>query len=68
MTLRAYLQAERERIAQVVRDETWLEGERRGCYVPHDDPAVQARVAAIILSDIGRQLRQELDPTSEAIA
>ena len=43
-------------IAKIIRDETWLEGERRGCYVPSTDPVVQENVCEIVLR-IGAQLR-----------
>lgn len=36
-------------VAQIIRDETWLEAERRGHTVPADDPVVRANVCAIIL-------------------
>ena len=35
-------------LEKIVRDECWLEGERRGCAVEPDDPVVSARVAEII--------------------
>lgn len=43
-------------IAQIIRDETWLEAERRGHTVPPDDPVVRANVCAVILR-IGAQMR-----------
>ena len=46
-------------IEQIVRDETWLEGERRGCYVSSDDPCVRERVCAVIMR-IGQQLRDRV--------
>jgi hypothetical protein len=46
-------------IAQIVRDETWLEGERRGCAVSPDDPVVRENVCAVVLR-IGRELRERL--------
>jgi len=36
-------------VAQIIRDETWLEAERRGHTVPPDDPVVRANVCATIL-------------------
>lgn len=39
---------ERPTLEKIVRDECWLEGERRGCAVDPDDPIVSARVAEII--------------------
>ena len=32
-------------IEKIVRDETWLEAERRGAYVPPDDPVVRETCA-----------------------
>lgn len=46
------------RIAQVVRDETWYEGERRGCAVPPNDPVVREKVCQVVLR-IGAQWRAE---------
>lgn len=46
-------------IAKIVRDETWLEGERRGCHVSPGDPVVQEHVCQIILR-IGHELRRSL--------
>lgn len=43
-------------IRKIIRDETWLEGERRGCSVSPDDPVVRESVCVIILR-IGQQLR-----------
>lgn len=46
-------------IQKVIEDETWLEGERRGCWVPKDDPVVRENVCLIILR-IGADLREAL--------
>lgn len=46
-------------IRQIIADETWLEGERRGRWVSSDDPAVIENVCRVILR-IGRQLREQL--------
>lgn len=46
-------------IRKIIDDETWLEGERRGCCVSPDDPVVRENVCAIILR-IGQQLRDSL--------
>ena len=43
-------------IQKIIRDETWLEGERRGRYVPPSDRAVRENVCQIILR-IGAQIR-----------
>lgn len=44
-------------IAKIIRDETWLEGERRGCAVGEDDPVVRENVCRVILR-VGAELRQ----------
>ncbi len=44
-------------IEKIVRDEMWLEGERRGGYVPPDDPVVRENVCRVILR-IGAELRK----------
>lgn len=46
-------------IQKIIRDETWLEGERRGCYVSPDDQIVRARVCEIVLR-VGKELRETL--------
>lgn len=46
-------------IRKIVADETWLEGERRGCYVRPDDKVVRERVCQIVLQ-IGQQLRDSI--------
>ena len=46
-------------IEKIVSDETWLEGERRGCYVSSDDPGVSERVCEVIFC-IGQQLRDQV--------
>jgi len=53
------VQCELPIIAQIIRDETWLEAERRGCMVPPCDPAVNANVCEVILR-IGGDLRSSL--------
>lgn len=47
-------------IERIVADETWLEGERRGCAVGPDDPAVRDNVCAVILRT-GAALREALE-------
>ncbi|MDI1320282.1 MAG: hypothetical protein PSW75_08850 [bacterium] len=54
-------------IRQIVRDETWLEGERRGCTVPPDDRLVRANVCSVVLR-IGAQLRESAQRASNARA
>lgn len=44
-------------IQKVIDDETWYEGERRGCHVSPHDPVVCERVCMIVLK-IGRELRE----------
>ncbi len=44
------------RIEQIIRDETWYEGERRGCPVTADDPIVREHVCEVVLR-IGAELR-----------
>ena len=47
-------------LEKIVRDECWLEGERRGCAVDPDDPVVSARIAEIIrASDRASSLPQK---------
>jgi hypothetical protein len=43
-------------IEKIVRDETWLEAERRGAYVSQDDPVVRENVCRVVLR-VGEQLR-----------
>lgn len=54
-----FIRAEIPEIAKIVRDECWLEGERRGTPVDPKDPAIRQRVAEIILSGAGAMLRQK---------
>lgn len=51
------LQHQLPTISQIVRDETWLEGERRGCAVDPHDPVVVARVCEIVQRE-GAELRR----------
>jgi len=46
-------------IKKIIADEMWLEGERRGCWVPRSDPVVVNNVCAVIMR-VGKQLRQSL--------
>ena len=48
--------SEIQEIKKIIRDETWLEGERRGCPVRPDDVVVRERVCSVILR-IGQQMR-----------
>ncbi len=53
-------------IAQIIRDETWLEGERRGCPVSADDPVVREKVCEVVLR-IGADLRHRLTPARSEV-
>ena len=44
-------------IHKIIEDETWLEGERRGCWVSVDDPVVRENVCEVVLR-IGRKMRE----------
>ncbi len=46
-------------IHKIIADETWLEGERRGCEVSPRDPVVRENVCQVILR-IGHELRESL--------
>jgi hypothetical protein len=46
-------------IQKIIQDETWLEGERRGCPVSPEDPVVRENVCLIVLR-IGAELRAAL--------
>jgi hypothetical protein len=43
-------------IRQIIQDETWLEGERRGCHVSPKDHVVRENVCRVVLR-IGQQMR-----------
>ena len=47
-------------IRQIIHDETWLEGERRGCPVPPSDTVVKENVCRVVLT-IGQQLRDSIE-------
>jgi hypothetical protein len=46
-------------IQKIIQDETWLEGERRGCFVVSWDPVVQEHVCEVVLR-IGMELRRSV--------
>ena len=46
-------------IQQIIADETWLEGERRGCWVSPDDPVVRENVCLVVLRT-GAAMRETL--------
>jgi hypothetical protein len=50
-------------IQKIIQDETWLEGERRGCHVLPTDPVVRQKTCEVILR-IGAELRQSLSRQS----
>lgn len=54
-------------IKKIIEDETWLEGERRGCYVPPTDPAVRERVCEVVLR-VGAQLRASLSSPHDPVS
>ena len=47
-------------ILKIIRDETWLEGERRGCQVSSNDRVVKDNVCSVVLR-IGQQLRDSIE-------
>jgi hypothetical protein len=47
------------RIQKIIEDETWLEGERRRCWVSPEDPVVRENVCRVILR-IGQELRDSI--------
>jgi len=51
-------------IQKIIRDEMWLEGERRGCPVPAHDTTVRENVCRVILR-IGRELRESIEAQLE---
>jgi hypothetical protein len=54
-------------IARIIRDETWLESERRGCPVSPHDPALQARICEIVLR-VGQEMRTTLSVGADVAA
>ncbi len=46
-------------IQKIIQDETWLEGERRGCPVAPSDKIVRENVCRIVL-EIGQHLRDTI--------
>lgn len=47
-------------IRKIIADETWLEAERRGCWVDPSDPVVRENVCQVILR-VGEQMRAALE-------
>ena len=58
----AFIRAEIPEIEKIVKNEVWLEGERRGQPVDRHDEVVRQRVAEVILNGAGRHLRAHLRP------
>lgn len=54
------IQEELPELEQIIRNECWLEAERRGCPVDSKDPVVRERVADIILDGAGAEMRRRL--------
>jgi hypothetical protein len=46
-------------IQKIIQDETWLEGERRGCRVAADDRVVRENVCKVILR-VGGEMRETI--------
>jgi hypothetical protein len=53
------IRAEIPEIARIVKNECWLESERRGCPVGPNDEVIRWRVAEIILGGAGAYLREK---------
>lgn len=45
-------------VEEIVRNECWLEGQRRGCKVEPSDDCIRQRVADIILQGAGEAIRR----------
>lgn len=59
------IRAELPEIARIIKNECWLESERRGCTVDSKDEVVRRRVADVILSGAGAYIRQKCEPNLE---
>ncbi len=57
------IRAEIPDLEKIVRDECWLEGERRGVPVDRRDETIRLRVAEIILDGVGAYLRSKYSST-----
>ena len=53
----AIVAAQAQAVKKITQDEMWYEAERRGCYVPPDDPVIRRRVSDVILR-VGEDLRK----------
>ena len=59
------IRAEIPEVERIVKNECWLESERRGCHVgPHDD-VIRRRVADIILAGAGASIREHCCRTTQ---
>ena len=58
-----FIRSEIPDVQIIVQNECWLEAERRGEPVDLRDPAIQERVADIILGGAGAYLRNKRDGT-----
>jgi len=54
-------------IQKIIADETWLEGERRGCWVSSEDPVVCENVCLVILR-VGAEMRAAVTAATEGEA
>jgi len=61
-SLSEFILEELPEVERIVRDECWLEGERRGGPVPPTDPTIRAKVADIILAGAGEDIRCRHQP------
>lgn len=61
-----FIREELSDVARIVRDECWFEAERRGEPVDPSDTIVQERVAEIILSGAGAEIRRNHTGASES--
>lgn len=60
-----FIRAELPDVERIVKNECWLEGERRGCRVEPSDDVVRCRVAEIILGGVGAYLRAHLGKSEQ---
>jgi hypothetical protein len=61
-----FIRTEIPDVKNIVDNECWLEGERRGKPVDAHDEAIQKRVAQIILNGAGAYLREKHSDTDKA--
>ena len=59
------IRAEIPDVEEIVRDECWLEAERRGMPVDRRDHVIQQRVADIILNGAGDVIRRRHSATAK---